>query len=103
MEPSFVNVQLIASLAHGDLLEVPEGVKRLAEAAADEKRPIETRRALAALLAFTPRPAEASKAIVAARKAATDPHVRIYLQVALGGAESPEARELVFKGFEDDD
>lgn len=102
MEPYSVNDFRLLGMEHREVLEMPLGLKRLAERVEAGKLNPDTQRNLAAVLAFTESSA-AFEEVLKAHGSATDPQTRQYLRIALGWSSDPRAREVLSKGFKDSD
>lgn len=102
LEPYNVNTYRLGMMEHREAVEIPLGLKKLAERVGSGKLHVETQRNVAAILAFIDSRA-ARDEVLAAHASATDPQTKAYLQIALGWAGDEKAREIVLKGFKDPD
>lgn len=98
IEPYRVNESLPRQLEHGDLLDSPEGMARLAARLASGKLEPQARKGLAMLFAF--RECRTIGAQVAqALQAESDAETRAYLHAALGWSREPKAVEALSAGL----
>jgi hypothetical protein len=100
LEPYYVNLSVLQTLQHRDIVEVPAAMKRLGEGLVNEKVPAETRAVLAQLLAFIDASA-CGESVVAALAKETDNRTKAFLQIAVGWSSDPKAADAVIKGLKD--
>jgi hypothetical protein len=100
VEPNYVNLSMLSQLEHRDVLEIEAAAKVLLETIGSDRVPVETRRSLATLVAFTDC-SKAGPSIFEAYQRASDKDIKLFLQIALGRCHDPRATDALIRGLKD--